>query len=107
VLSAPRLEIAACDAAAAYRLQRELGVSAVLAQVLVRRGFAAPAAARAWIAADDRHDLAAFGGLAEAAALVRRHVAAGTRVVVHGDYDVDGMASTARRARSRSARSGS
>jgi single-stranded-DNA-specific exonuclease len=95
VLPAPRLEIAPCDVAAAYRLQRELGVSGVLAQVLVRRGFADPAAARAWLAADDRHDLGTFGGLAEAAALVRRHVDAGTRIVVHGDYDVDGMASTA------------
>jgi single-stranded-DNA-specific exonuclease len=91
----PRLEIEPCDVGATQRLQRELGVSAVLAQVLVRRGFAEPAAARAWLAAEDRHDLASFGGLAEAAALVRRHVAAGTRIVVHGDYDVDGMASTA------------
>ena len=92
---APRLDIAPCDVDATLRLQRELGVSGVLAQVLVRRGFADPSAARAWLAADERHDLSAFGGLAEAAALVRRHVAAGTRIVVHGDYDVDGMASTA------------
>src|SRR5918997_1747839 len=33
--------------------------------------------------------------LGGSAVLVRRHVAAGTRIVVHGDYDVDGMASTA------------
>ncbi len=91
----PRLEIDPCDVAATLRLERELGVSGVLAQVLVRRGFADPGAARAWLAAEDRHDLAAFAGLAEAAALVRRHIADGGRITVHGDYDVDGMASTA------------
>ncbi len=94
MLPAPRLEIAPCDVDAALRLERELAVSGVLAQVLVRRGFADPGAARAWLAAEDRHPLAAFEGLADAAALVRRHVAAGARIVVHGDYDVDGMAST-------------
>ena len=95
MLPAPRLEIDPCDVAATLRLERELGVSGVLAQVLVRRGFADPDAARAWLAAEDRHDLAAFAGLAEAAALVRRHIADGGRITVHGDYDVDGMASTA------------
>ncbi len=95
MLPAPRLEIAPCDVAATLRLERELGVSGVLAQVLVRRGLADPDAARAWLAAEDRHDLAAFTGLADAAALVRRHIAAGGRITVHGDYDVDGMASTA------------
>jgi len=95
VLPAPRLEIAPCDVAATLRLERELGVSGVLAQVLVRRGLGDPDAARAWLAAEDRHDLAAFAGLADAAALVGRHIAAGGRITVHGDYDVDGMASTA------------
>jgi single-stranded-DNA-specific exonuclease len=95
VLPAPRLQIPACDVAATLRLQRELGISAVLAQVLVRRGFDDPGTARAWLAADDRHGLESFGGLAEAAGVVRRHVQAGSRIFVHGDYDVDGMASTA------------
>ena len=51
MLPAPRLEIDPCDVAATLRLERELGVSGVLAQVLVRRGFADPDAARAWLAA--------------------------------------------------------
>jgi single-stranded-DNA-specific exonuclease len=95
MLPAPRLQIDPCDVAATLRLQRELGVSAVLAQVLVRRGLADSAVARAWLAAEDRHPLGSFGGLAQAAELVRGHVAAGSRIMVHGDYDVDGMASTA------------
>ena len=95
MLPAPRLEIASCDVDATRRLEHELGVSGVLAQVLVRRGFTDPAAAQAWLAAEDRHDLSSFAGLADASALVRRHIAAGARITVHGDYDVDGMASTA------------
>ena len=38
---------------------------------------------------------AAFAGIDAAVALVLSHVRAGTRVTVHGDYDVDGVCSTA------------
>jgi single-stranded-DNA-specific exonuclease len=77
------------------RLKGELGVSGPLAQVLIRRGLGDPRTARAFLAADEHHDLAAFGGLLSAAELVWRHVRAGTRITIHGDYDVDGVCSTA------------
>ena len=92
---APRLDNPPLDGAAAHALEREVGVSRALAQVLVRRGHSTPAAARAWMAADDAHPLGAFGGLEEAVALVLVHVDRGSPIVVHGDYDVDGVASTA------------
>ena len=44
-----RLQVAPYDYAAAERLQEALGVSHVTAQVLVRRGFADPAVARAFL----------------------------------------------------------
>ena len=47
-----------------------LGVSHVTAQVLVRRGLGDAEAARAFLAADVRHPLDAFGGLREAAARI-------------------------------------
>ncbi len=90
-----RFEIAPYDFAAAHRLGRALGVSHPVAQVLARRGLGDVAAARAFLAADDRHPLDAFSGLRDAADLVLRHVAAGSRITVHGDYDVDGVCSTA------------
>jgi single-stranded-DNA-specific exonuclease len=90
-----RLRIDPCDVAAVLRLERELGVSHALAQVLVRRGLADVADARAWLAADERHDPSAFAGIGDACALVLRHVVAGTRITIHGDYDVDGVCSTA------------
>jgi len=75
-------------------LQSALGCSGPLAQVLVRRGLAEPGAARAWLAAADDHDPALFAGIGTAVALVLRHVVAGSRITVHGDYDVDGVCST-------------
>ena len=90
-----RLTLAPCPSADVARLEAELGVSHVVAQILVRRGLAEPGAARAWLAAEERHDPGAFCGLDEALALIRRHVEAGSRITVHGDYDVDGVCSTA------------
>ncbi len=81
--------------AAVFALERELGVSGALAQVLVRRGLGDAAAARAWLAADERHEPAAFAGIDAAVALICGHVDAGTAITVHGDYDVDGVCSTA------------
>jgi single-stranded-DNA-specific exonuclease len=75
-------------------LQAALGCSGPLAQVLVRRGLAEPDAAHAWLAAEDDHDPALFAGIETAVALVLGHVAAGSRITVHGDYDVDGVCST-------------
>ena len=91
----PLLDIAPCAVAAVARLEREVGVSGVVAQVLVRRGLSDPAAAKAWLAADARHAPGAFAGIDDAVALVLGHVRAGTRITVHGDYDVDGVCSTA------------
>ena len=81
--------------AAARRLEGELGVSGILAQVLVRRGIGEPEAARAFLAAADEHPLDAFGGLRDAAAHILGHVRRGSRITVHGDYDVDGICSSA------------
>ncbi|MEA2295593.1 MAG: single-stranded-DNA-specific exonuclease [Solirubrobacteraceae bacterium] len=90
-----RFDIAPYAFAQAHRLSVELGVSHPVAQVLARRGLGDPAAARAFLAAEDRHPLDAFGGLREAASLILGHVAAASWITVHGDYDVDGVSSTA------------
>jgi single-stranded-DNA-specific exonuclease len=91
----PRFEIAECPPEAVVRLREELGVSDVLAQTLVRRGLAEPAAARAFLAAEEEHHYTAFAGIERAIALVHEHIRAGTRITVHGDYDADGVCSTA------------
>jgi single-stranded-DNA-specific exonuclease len=90
-----RLDLTPCSTAAVRRLETELGLSHVTAQVLVRRGHGDPGSARAWLAADERHPPSAFAGMDGAVALVRRHMTAGSAIAIHGDYDVDGVCSTA------------
>lgn len=90
-----RLELPDYDLRASLDLERQLGIGHVLAQVLVRRGLEDPQAARAFLEAADEHPPNAFHGLADVVGIIRRHVAAGTRITVHGDYDVDGVCATA------------
>jgi single-stranded-DNA-specific exonuclease len=91
----PRLEIARYDFEAACTLERELGVSHVLGQVLVRRGLGDLSAARAFLAADESFEPEAFLGIGDAVATIERHLNAGSKITVHGDYDVDGICATA------------
>jgi single-stranded-DNA-specific exonuclease len=90
-----RFEVSPCPPQEVLRLQRELGVSAAVAQVLVRRGHADPALAGAFLAAEEEHPAQAFAGIADAVALILEHARSGSRITVHGDYDVDGICSTA------------
>ena len=91
----PRLDVPPYDLLAALALERELGVSHVLSQVLVRRGWCDADSARAFLDANVRHDARAFGGIEDAIATITRHIASGNRITVHGDYDVDGVCATA------------
>ncbi len=88
-------QIADCAEQEIRALERELGVSGPMAQVLVRRGLAAPAAARAFLDAAEEHPPSAFTEIDTAVQLVLRHVLERTRITIHGDYDVDGVCSTA------------
>jgi single-stranded-DNA-specific exonuclease len=87
-----------CDAFSVHSAEtiaRELGLSRVAAQVLARRGLASVAEARSFLQAADSHDPATLNDAAEACRLILGHVAKGSRIVVHGDYDVDGVCATA------------
>ncbi len=87
-----------CDpypAAAADRIAEDLGLSPTTAAILARRGHLTPEAARRFLAAEDRHDPTTLGDTPAACDLILGHVERGSRIVVHGDYDVDGVCSTA------------
>jgi single-stranded-DNA-specific exonuclease len=90
-----RLEIPVVSMAAIDTLERELGVSRVLAQVLARRGLADPLAAREFLEASEVHRPGAFRGMTAAVELVLGHISRGSRITVHGDYDCDGVCATA------------
>jgi single-stranded-DNA-specific exonuclease len=91
----PRFEISNCPPGDVELLERELRISEPLAQILVRRGLAEPASARAFLAADEEHPPTAFAGIERAVEPILRHVCSGERITIHGDYDVDGICSTA------------
>jgi len=88
--------ISDCDAPKARALRRELGVSETTARVLVRRGLDEPEAARAFLDGKaPEHDPLLLGDMAAACDAIRAAIAAGKRICVHGDYDVDGICATA------------
>ncbi len=91
----PRFEIRDCPLEDVDRLERELQVSNPLAQILVRRGLGEPARARTFLAAEEEHPPAAFVGIEQAIEPILRHARNGERITIHGDYDVDGICSTA------------
>ena len=90
-----RFDIPPCPPEAVRALRAELGVGDTLAQVLVRRGHGTPALAHAFLAAEEEHPPQAFRGIADAVAVILEHARSGQRITVHGDYDVDGICSTA------------
>lgn len=86
-----------------HRLQDEspqpiaAGISKRLAQVLWARGVRTPEEAEAFLhpSLSDLHDPMLLYGMGEAVARIRTAIAAGERMVVYGDYDVDGVCATA------------
>ncbi len=91
----PNLDVPPYDLEAALRLQRTLGVSHALAQVLVRRGLSDPQIAAEFLDPRDAYEPAAFEGIDRAVEAIGNHLRARRRIVVHGDYDVDGVCATA------------
>ena len=88
--------IAPVDNMAVRALAGRLGVTPTAAAVLARRGYDDPEAAAAFLAGEQPgHDPALLGDMQAAVERLRAAVAAGTRICVHGDYDVDGICATA------------
>src|SRR5437868_679734 len=87
--------ISPCPHRQADSLARELGLSEITASVLVRRGYGDPEVARAFLAGEQPlHDPFLLGDMAVAVDRIRAAIAAGQRICVHGDYDVDGICAT-------------
>ncbi len=76
-------------------LMRELDLAEPVAVTLVRRGYRTVAEARAFLDAGETHDPSEFEGMGEIAGEIMEAIAGGLKVTVHGDYDCDGVCSTA------------
>jgi single-stranded-DNA-specific exonuclease len=87
--------ICPCPHRQAGSLAQELGLNEITASVLVRRGYGDPEEARAFLAGEQPlHDPFLLGDMAPAVERIRTAIAAGKRICVHGDYDVDGICAT-------------
>src|SRR6478736_4381156 len=84
-----------CPHRQASGLAKALDLSEITASVLVRRGYGDPELARAFLAGEQPlHDPFLLGDMAGAVERIRTAIAAGKRICVHGDYDVDGICAT-------------
>ena len=70
-------------------------MSEITASVLLRRGFDTEGAKEFLAGEREPHDPLLLGDMAVAVERIRAAIDAGTRICVHGDYDVDGICSTA------------
>src|SRR3954452_14949170 len=77
------------------RLAAELALAEPVAVTLVRRGYRTVDAARRFLEAREEHDPLEFDGIEEVCERILGVVHRGGRITGHGDYDVDGVTSTA------------
>ncbi|MDI6709334.1 MAG: single-stranded-DNA-specific exonuclease RecJ [Bacillota bacterium] len=80
-----------------HELARACGISALTARLLVNRGILTPREARVflWGTPEDMHAPEMMRDLPALARAVTEAAMAGEKILVYGDYDVDGMTATA------------
>ncbi|MGH9396046.1 MAG: single-stranded-DNA-specific exonuclease RecJ [Terriglobia bacterium] len=76
----------------ATRLSRELNLPPLLARLLVQRGFAEPEQAHRFLnpRLNDLHDPFLMRDMAAAVSRLRRAIEGQEKILIYGDYDVDG-----------------
>jgi len=84
------------DSALVARLQDELHLPAAICRLLAARGFVVPADAKSYLRPrlDQLHDPSCLADLDRAVERLVRALRDGETILVHGDYDVDGICST-------------
>lgn len=79
------------------KLAQSLGISHVLAKLLVNRSIVEPAEAERFLnpSFEHLHDPFLFRDMAKAVERIKRAIAGGESITVYGDYDVDGITACA------------
>jgi single-stranded-DNA-specific exonuclease len=77
------------------RLAAELKLAEPVAVTLVRRGYRTVDAARRFLEARESHEPTEFRGMEEVCERILSVARGPGRITIHGDYDVDGVTSTA------------
>lgn len=97
LIGSKRWDVLPSDVEAERELVEALGISPLVARVLVARGHARVEEARAFLSPSlerDWHDPLLIPGMREAADRLERAIAQGETIAVYGDFDVDGMSAT-------------
>jgi single-stranded-DNA-specific exonuclease len=83
------------DARAAASFGSQLGIGPIAARVLYGRGYNDPAAAKLFLrpSLDDLLDPLTMLGMPQAVSRLRAAIAGGEKILIYGDYDVDGTTS--------------
>lgn len=91
------IDPAPVEAERVRQLAAELGLNRQVAEILVRRGRGSPADARRWLRprTSHRHAPEALPDMEAAVRRVAEAIEGGETILVHGDYDADGMCSAA------------
>ncbi|WP_058302180.1 single-stranded-DNA-specific exonuclease RecJ [Gorillibacterium timonense] len=97
VPSRARWKIGQAEEAAANELSARLGVDRIVGLLLVSRGIVDREEASRFLNADvnDLHDPYELDGMREAVQRIREGLAKGEKIRIYGDYDADGVSSTA------------
>jgi len=79
------------------KLSKELGISSILAQLLINRDITDPKVADVFLRskACDLHDPFLLKDMDRAVERIARAIAGSERIMIHGDYDADGITATA------------
>ena len=85
-----------CEDAPVRLLSEALGIAPLLARLLCLRGLTTPDAADRFLhpSLDHLHDPFRLEGMRAAVDRLLGAIASGERIVIHGDYDVDGITAT-------------
>jgi single-stranded-DNA-specific exonuclease len=92
-----RWVIREADNAVCRKVARECGIHEGVARALVGRGFTSCEEVNGFLnpSLDDLYDPSAFVGMEDAVQRVQNAIASGNPICIYGDYDVDGLCSTA------------
>ena len=97
LIGSRRWDVLPSDDGAERKLVSALGISPLVARVLVARGYESVEEAQAFLSPSlerDWHDPMLIPGMGEAADRLERAIADGETIAVFGDFDVDGMSAT-------------
>ena len=94
-LPEPQVDFLPVDVELVEKFRTSLGVDRVIAEVLASRGFETQSAAEQFIARSGDDYVADLGDLEAAADRIMTAISNQESIAVHGDYDCDGVCSTA------------